>query len=362
MKRIALLLLLIACLVVPGSAYLINFDSPDTLTAGEPLVLDGSSTLPPGFSTDVVFYKAGREIARETITIQGDRSWSATFETTGLAQGQYKLEIEEKSIWVDNTYISYDYGSGSDTQKIIQIIDRSDEISLTSPAVQTMSGTLMIAGRGETLGSNGVEITVQGPSGPVFGPRYIPTDANGRFSEDVPISESGTYSIRFADAAGYITTMTVTVTNAAATPTPEPETPGLQASAQASRESPAYFAVDTRPGDLILTTSTGIDWVVEYIDEAGNLVKVNQKGTTSPETATIPVEGGQVYVKVYPFKYTDTGTVTLSAQNADAVTVSSDAASLFGDEPPATPTPESPLPAAIALGALFILGIGRRLQ
>jgi hypothetical protein len=362
MKRIALLLIIIAFLVVPGSAYLINFDSPNTLTAGDPLVLDGSSTLPPGFSTDVVFYMAAREVARETITIQGDGSWSATFETAGLAQGQYKLEIEEKSIWVDNTYISYDYGSSSDKQKIIQIIDRSDEISLTSPSVQQMSGTLLIAGRGETLGSDGVEVTVHGPSGLVFGPRYIQTDTNGQFSVDVPISESGTYTVRFADASSFITTMSISVTEAAVTPTPEPATPGLQASAPASRESPAYFAVDTRPGELTLTTSTGIDWVVEYLDEGGNFVKVNKKGTTSPETATIPVQGGEVYVKVYPFKYTDTGSVTLSAQNADAVTVSGDAASRFGDEPAATPTPESPLPAVIALGALLILGVGRRLQ
>jgi hypothetical protein len=362
MKRIAPLLIIMACLVVPGSAYLINFDSPDTITAGDPLVLDGSSNLPAGFSTEVAFYKATREIARETITIQGDGSWSVTFATTGLAEGQYKVEIEEKSVWIDNQYIRYEFGSGSDTQKIIQIIDRSDEITLLSPSVQEMNGMLQIEGRGETLGSGGVQITVTGPSGTVFGPTYIPTDTSGRFSREIPITESGIYTIRFSDGQGYITTKTVTVKAASVPSTTAPATTALKASAPASRDSPAYFAVDSRPGDLVITTSTGIDWVIEYLDEGGDVVRVNQKGTTSAETVTIATQGGIVYVKVYPFKYSDAGTVTLSAENADSVTVSSDAASLFGDAPPATPTPETPLPAVIALGALLILCLARKGQ
>ncbi|WP_243668398.1 hypothetical protein [Methanoculleus chikugoensis] len=90
-----------------------------------------------------------------------------------------------------------------------------------------------------------------------------------------------------------------------------------------------------------IVTSAGIDWVVEYVDEDGNLHKVNNKGMLEPETVEVAARGGGlVYVKVYPMSYNDSGTVQVSASNADAVRVSQTAPGLFGGD--ATPTLRRP--------------------
>ncbi len=136
--------------------------------------------------------------------------------------------------------------------------------------------------------------------------------------------------------------------------------PQVSATAQASRNQPAYFAVDTRPGVVTISTSSGIDWVFEYLDEDSHLTVVNEKGTIGVETATFNAKGGTVYVKVYPFTFSDQGTVTLSAQNADSVTACASCVTLFTTTPVPTTTQKSPLPLFLPFLGLVILLLVRR--
>ncbi|KQC04862.1 MAG: hypothetical protein APR53_09290 [Methanoculleus sp. SDB] len=363
MKTIACgVILLSLVLVGTASAYLINCDCETELPVGEPLVITGTSNIPPGVSFQMIFYKSRpsvRQISQQNFTIQEGGAWSVTFETTGLLAGEYNLQIADNK--------AYPFGSASEATvakpKTIQIIDRSTELVITSPGVQNFDGMLDITGKGSLLGNRGVQVTVTAPSGSIiFGPTYIETDSTGAFSRQVTITESGTYRVRFADANGYITTNEFTIrgsTGPTATPTAEPAGPVVTASTTASRDAPAYFAVDTRSGTVTITTSVGIDWVVEVSDEDGAVQKVNAQGNLNPEEVRITARGGMVYVKVYPVTFSDQGTATLSVRNADSVTVSADAASYFGDIA-TTPTQESPLPLFLVILAAGIAAICRR--
>jgi 5-hydroxyisourate hydrolase-like protein (transthyretin family) len=369
MNRTLCLLLALLCLAGAASAYQIYFDIPEEIVAGEDLVIEGTSTLPAGLSVEITLFRTkpnSQEIVRDQITIQGDGTWTITFETSGLQEGTYKVEIEEKTGWEDHEYIDYEYGSGSDTLKTFMIIDRSDELSVTAPLVQTFDGTLEISGSVQELGEKGVEITVvrQADSETVFGPRYIKTDEEGAFSTEIPITESGAYDVIFRDTTGYLGKAGISVTQPAATATetetPEPEE--ISASASASRDSPAYFAITGGTGEIEISTSTGVDWVMEYVDGAGSAGTVNNQGTLEPESAVIVAGGGTVYLKVYPVRYTVQETVTINVMNAESIKADASAATAFGDTPQETPTQESPLPLVIpAIALLFaVLSVKRQ--
>ncbi|HOB17906.1 MAG TPA: hypothetical protein PKK74_04335 [Candidatus Methanoculleus thermohydrogenotrophicum] len=364
MKRIAWLTLLAATLLVSvASAAYVEINAPETVYVGEPLVVTGTTvtggltkpTLNPGFSTDVVLYRikhSKSEVDRKTIVVQEDGSFSATFDTRGLAAGTYTVEI------IDPDYPNT-FGGSSKTLQFLKLVDRSGDIKITSDLNQEFDGSLDIAGAIDGIGNAGVRILVEHNGTTVYGPEYIRTDANGAFSVTVPIPGAGTYHVTFSDTRGYIGTTEFVVTGA---PTPtETQEPVVSASAPATRSAPAYFEVDTRTGKVTLTTSSGVDWVVEYISEDGDLHKVNEKGLLDPEVIEFSAQGGRIYVKIYPVGYSDSKTVRLSGTNVDAIRVSQDAPGFFGDEVP-TPTTEAatPLPAVLALLALLVVVFGRR--
>ncbi len=372
MKRIAWLSLatLITMLLVVGtaSAAYVAISAPDRVEAGEPLVVTGTSNLEglskpslnPGFSTDVVLYYASgtkQEIARRTIVVQQDGTFSATFGTAGLRDGQYTVEI------IDPTKTTF--GSSSTTLRWVTIVNRADEITLSSPTTQTYDGTLDIAGTVPGIGSAGVQVEVLHNDAAIFGPTYIQTDANGAFSLNVPIREGGTYMVRFADNAGLITAVDYLVTGGPATsattaaPTGTPTSTGITATSSASRDSPAYFVIDTKAGTVTVETSPGIDWVIEYADEDTTIHKVNEKGMVEGETATFTARGGTVYVEVYPMSYTDSGTVKITVENADTVKASQTVPEVFGGTPATTPA-AAPLPAILGIFALLILLLVRQ--
>jgi hypothetical protein len=363
MKTIACVVILLSlALVGTASGYLINCECKTELPVGEPLVITGTSSIPPGVSFQMTFYKSRpsvRQIDQQSFTIQEGGAWSVTFETTDLLAGEYNLQI------ADNT--DYPFGGASDATvskpKTIRIIDRSTELTISSPQVQNFDGMLDITGKGSLLGNRGVQISVTGPSGSIiFGPTYIETDTTGAFSQQITITESGVHRVRFADENGYITTYDFTIrgsTGPTAVPTSEPTGPVVTASTTASRDAPAYFAVDTRSGTVTIMTSIGIDWIIEVSDEDAVVQKINAQGNLNPEEVRITARGGMVYVKVYPVTFAEQGTATLSVRNADSVTVSADAASYFGDIA-TTPTQESPLPLVLVILAAGIAAICRR--
>jgi len=361
MKRIAWLMLIAAMLLVSAaSAAYVSISAPKTVYVGDQLNVAGTTitgglpkpTLNPGFSTDVILYYASgtkSEIARKTIVIQEDGSFSAVFETAGLAAGTYSIEI------VDPTQTTF--GGSSTTMQIVTLVDRSKDIRVQSPLNQEFDGTLDLRGTVSGVGDAGVQVRVEYGGTAIYGPKYIRTGADGDFAAEVPISTEGSYKVTFSDAKGYIDTVTFVVSDApTATTTPAM----MSASAPSTRSAPAYFEIDTKSGTVTIETSVGIDWVIEYIDEDGNLHKINDKGMLEPETAVFAARGGTVYVKVYPMSYSDRGTVQISATNAHSVRVSQTASGLFGDAVPTTAR-AAPIPVVLALLALVVaVALARR--
>jgi hypothetical protein len=362
MKRIAWILLAGVFLIGAAQAAYVEVNAPDRISVGQTLEVSGSSlgTLKPGFSTDLIFYRVTSvttEIARTRIVVQEGGVFSASFKTDGLAPGQYLLELVDPQPGGTEAF-----GGESKNQEFVTLIDRQKEITITSPATQPFTGILSLRGSISTAGNNGTLLRVDHNGETVYGPLYIAT-LNDAFSTDITITEGGTFTAYFSDSLSYIGSAQFTVLQPASTTVPTTTAVPVQevsATAQASRSQPAYFTVVTKPGPVTITTSSGIDWVMEYIDENNQLTVLNEKGTIGGETATFTARGGTVYVKVYPFTFSDQGQVTLTAQNAESVTVCTSCVALFTTTAPPTTTQKSPLPAFLALVALAILLLIRR--
>jgi hypothetical protein len=317
-------LVVLLCLVLGTGltqAYELTIDAPTTLQRGVPLVINGTSNIPPGISVDVVLSKTGytlEEIARETVTLQANQEFSVVFDTFDLTRGIYKVEIPPIS--------DYRYLGNSVTLRVIEIIDRTDELRFSAFLTQEMDGTLDIAGSISGLKNTGVQIEVIGPGEEiVFGPDYISTKSDGTFELSVPITDPGIYSVSFTDYRGYVGRVSVTVLEkpeltTLPTTTVPTTLPVMSASDQASRDDPAVFSVQTGSDKVRISTSSGIDWVMEYTDAAGGVQKVNVKGEMEGEEILIDGTGGVITVTVYPYKYSASGEVTLFTQGATSVT------------------------------------------
>ncbi|MCK4269067.1 MAG: hypothetical protein KAW93_01160 [Methanogenium sp.] len=216
------------------SAYQISFTVPESVKVGQTVVVQGESNIPSGFTTQLYLYREvpnfqPKQISVDEFTIQEGGDWQVVYDTTGWQKATYKIEIPKNS--------QYSYGSDSVTLKTFVVWDRSDEVEVTSPKTQSYDGTLDIAGKAvKRTGGAGINVAVSGPSGVVFGPAYIPTDAEGLFSYEVPISGPGTYTVAFSDEDDLITTTEVTITeNPAITAT---TVPGTAATLPPATESP----------------------------------------------------------------------------------------------------------------------------
>ncbi|WOF15976.1 hypothetical protein F1737_04295 [Methanoplanus sp. FWC-SCC4] len=338
MKKIAYAALLLMALVGVSSAYLISFDVPKTVSPGDTIVIDGESTLNPGTTMEIILYKQSAsisQISKKEFTIQDGGYWSAKFDTDGLEPGMYKFEINNEK--------KYDLGSSSVTYRMFELVDRTGEIVITSPLTQEFNGYLDIAGRSTTRGNKGVELMVDGlKMGVVFQREWIETDSNGGFSEKIRISGPSIYYASFYDSQGLIRSEKFTVTPPGTSQptgdsTESPKKP-IAAQSFSSYENPAFFAIQTNPGYLDVTTSGDHDWVVAYVDENRALKSINEFSGSQAESFRIPVSGGMVYVKVYPFGKSDSGYVTLYANGASSVTISSDAETFFASAETPKPT------------------------
>jgi hypothetical protein len=361
MKRIAWILLVGVFLVGAAQAAYVELNAPSEITVGQTLDVTGTSIgLSPGFSADLIFYRFSgtkTEVSRTRIVVQEGGVFSASFSTYGLAAGTYLLELVDPMPGGTAAF-----GSQAKNIVYITLIDRQNEITISSPLTQPFTGLLSIRGSVNTAGNNGTQLRVDHNGVTIYPSTYIATDHNV-FSTDIPITEAGGYTASFSDARSYIGSVQFVVlapvqtTVVTTTSTPAPQ---VSATAQASRNQPAYFTVDTKPGTVTLSTSSGIDWVMEYINENNQVTVVNERGTLGGETVTFAARGGTVHVKVYPFTFSDQGTVTLTATNADSVTICTTCSALFTTTAAPTTTQKSPFPALLALAALAFLVISRR--
>ncbi|HZD42741.1 MAG TPA: hypothetical protein VE134_01655 [Methanomicrobiales archaeon] len=212
-------------MVSAASAALVTLQAPTSVDAGDTLTLTIDNTVKAGTTTDLVLYSADytkREINRWSITFQG-KPYTKTISTEGFAKGIYRFEL------VDPTGDTF--GGSSKTWAQFEVINRSSELTITTPSSQLFDGTLNIAGSVKDLEDRGVQITVENGNGVVFGPEYIASTSNGAFMKEVPITEAGAYRVRFDDYKGYITTLqfiVYPVANETTVPTtvaPTPTTP-----------------------------------------------------------------------------------------------------------------------------------------
>jgi hypothetical protein len=350
MKRIAFVLLLCTLFVGSVAGYTITLNSYERIQVGQLLVVTGQTNIPIGTYVDIVLSynpSFSEEIARKRVYILGDRTFQVIFDTTGMKTGQYKIEVRTRT--------EFPFSSDSTTAKTIQLVDRLNEVELSSPLKQAYNGTLDVTGRMPALKNRSVQITITNKDGTiVFGPEYIPTNSEGRFSRTIPINSSGGYDVSFTDTNGFIGTIAFMVSEPEETPVATETTPPditiISAHALAKKDKSAYFEVTKKSGDTRIFTSDGTDWVIEYIDENGVIHIINNRGRQAPEEVTLSGRRRVVFVKVTPFSYSDSGTVNLSAENAESVRV------LPSTPPPFAAAMETPSPTQSSV-PLFLAGI-----
>jgi hypothetical protein len=246
-----LFLCLCTLLISAASAYIVTIDAPRTLTAGEPLVVNGTSTLPAGYTTDLILYQGAREIARTTIVVQVDRTFTATFDTGGLEGGDYKVELQQQRDPAT-------YGSSSVTSRFVTLIDRSKEVVVTSSTVQTDLRNLTVAGTAAGKKGGSIAITATGPGNFSFGPEYVRTDSSGAFTKSVAIQGAGDYRVSISDPAGVITRYSVSVAASTTVPTTDPTTVITSVPTTVPTTSEPTTAVPT-------TTKAGISLVPLFV-------------------------------------------------------------------------------------------------
>ena len=140
MKKFLTVILLLTFLIAgSASAYVINFKIPSTVESGTSLFIDGTSSIPAGFTTEVVIYKKAQvgnnEVATIPFTIQNEGKWSVSVDTTGWAAGEYTLNIPKNS--------EYSYGSASNLLRAFTVTaDTTPTTPAITPAVtQTAQAT-----------------------------------------------------------------------------------------------------------------------------------------------------------------------------------------------------------------------------
>jgi len=87
-------------------------------------------------SVDVVLYYqlTTQRIKRQVVGVKPDKTFKVVFDTTGLKTGTYKVEVPVNGM------------GDSVTMRLVQIVDRSEEIQMDSPISQQFTGTLVVAG------------------------------------------------------------------------------------------------------------------------------------------------------------------------------------------------------------------------
>jgi hypothetical protein len=214
MKRILIIVLFLLCFAGTASAYQFYLSCPESVQVGLPLKCSIESNLPAGTTFDLAFYQSGytaTPISKQSVTIQDSHATQyKLFDTKGLPGGQYKMEAQFRGN--DESSLSSD----SKTWALPVLIDRSGEITITSPVTQNMDEALRIEGYIAKIGNDGVEIAVRGPDGVIFGPQWIGTKINvqsgaGVFTQHVAVTKPGDYDVTFSDSKGYIGVKTFTV-------------------------------------------------------------------------------------------------------------------------------------------------------
>ncbi|NYT20644.1 MAG: hypothetical protein GKC07_02445 [Methanomicrobiales archaeon] len=223
MRRILFFLLSAALLCGAVQGYVLSIEAPGELRAGAPLLVSGTTTFPAGTQFDIVFYKlqftTPQEIGRRMIVVGESKEFDASFPTTGLEAGHYKVEVQ----FLKDP--GSKLGSDSVTLQQVEIIDRSGEIFLTAPRDQVLGEALLIEGYIPDLGVATITLRISGPAGFSLPDQFVrtttqPGKVDGWFSYKVPVTEPGNYYVEIYDREGFMATVKYAVERPAPVTTP----------------------------------------------------------------------------------------------------------------------------------------------
>jgi hypothetical protein len=215
MKRIILIALCLICIAGTASAYGLYLSCAESVQVGLPLKCSIDSDFPAGTTFNIVIYQTqytATEVSRQPVTIQENQlTQYKLLDTKGLPGGNYKVEVQ---------YVGADeprLRSDSVTLQLVKLIDRTGDITITSPITQNADDALRIEGSVTKLGDSGVKIEVRGPDGVTLRDEWIGTKEDlrsgaGVFTKLVPVTGAGDYDVMFTDAKGFIGIVTFHVT------------------------------------------------------------------------------------------------------------------------------------------------------
>ncbi len=211
MRVSVFILVILAACALSGtvSGYLISFEAPSWVSAGELIPVTGTSTFPPGAQGSVIAYREmpGNmpvSVDYQVFTTGPDGAWAVSFDTDGWMATSYKLEIGKNS--------NYPLGSASVTYQFVDVIDRSQDCVVTTPATQYWQGNIAISGVAHSPGGGHILVDVSDSAGhDTSGTITAPVAADGSFAFSCSVPGPGTYTVRYSDEKGLLTTDEVTV-------------------------------------------------------------------------------------------------------------------------------------------------------
>lgn len=220
--RIIFAFLAVVLLAGAAGAYVVTIDAPEGLQAGAPLEVTGTTTFPAGTQFDIILYRTQfttpELVDRRMIVVDESKSFDASFPTTGLPAGKYKVEVQ----FLEDPGSSL--GSSSVTLRLVELIDRSGEIVLEAPKEQSLDQALLVKGYIPDIGVATITVKIDGPKGFSLPDQTLRTTTtlgskDGHFSKQFSVSDPGNYYVNFYDSKGFISQVRYSVIGNLPSPT-----------------------------------------------------------------------------------------------------------------------------------------------
>jgi len=376
-KKIRALLLVVIMLGLCScaSAYYLYIDAPSNVRVGENFDFDGSTNTPSPDVIHIVFSRVSNvpiEIDRISIPIndRAETVFSGTFSTSGLEAGRYRIEGVSES--------KRNFSGDSRILRVVTLEDRTNDVSITSLREQWVSDVLKVTGSIRDFKDTNALFELKKDGETVFGPFPVSVP-HGRFDYNIPVSEPGTYMLSISDYRGHIgeyqfvlraepgsgtayqeeivrptvepiqpaitevsiqapTAVPTTMATLVSTLAPIDETSAdIEYHARLSRTDAGFYTINPSDEIVVITTSTGVDWVIEYIDPiTQSKHRVNDADAHNAESIRISTGGSLLYVKIYPYSFSEVADITIFGTGIASITADNRARIALGAPPSST--------------------------